>query len=118
MRRRSAAARRSAVLVLGGDIFDFGWSTLPSLDDTVQAAFHWLQRLADEHRHCRVHYLLGNHDYCQAFLDCLQASAGLIPNFAWHYFYLRLGPNVFLHGDVVEKKSSTHERLLEYRATG
>ena len=63
------AARRSAVLVLGGDIFDFSWSTLPTVEDTVEAAFHWLQHLAAEHPHCQIHYLLGNHDYCQPFLE-------------------------------------------------
>jgi len=110
------AARRSAVLVLGGDIFDFSWSTLPTLADTVEAAFHWLSRLAADHPHCRIHYLLGNHDYCRPFIDYLEGHAGLIPNFAWHYFYLRLGPNVFLHGDVAEKRQMTHERLLEYRS--
>ena len=110
------AARRSAVLVLGGDIFDFSWSTLPSLSATVEAAFHWLKRLAAEHPHCQVHYLLGNHDYCQAFIDYLEEHSHRIENFAWHHFYLRLGSNVFLHGDVAEKRMTTHERLLEYRA--
>ena len=110
------AARRSAVLVLGGDIFDFSWSTLPTLEDTVEAAFHWLQHLAAEHPQCQIHYLLGNHDYCQPFLEYLEQHAQLIPNFAWHHFYLRLGPNVFLHGDAVEKKETTHENLLKYRS--
>jgi UDP-2,3-diacylglucosamine pyrophosphatase LpxH len=110
------AARRSAVLVLGGDIFDFSWSTLPSLSATVEAAFHWLQRLAADHPQCQIHYLLGNHDYCRPFLDYLEQHSGMIPNFAWHHFYLRLGANAFLHGDVVEKNTGTHERLLEYRS--
>ena len=65
---------------------------------------------------CKIHYLLGNHDYCQEFLDYLDEHAHRIPNFAWHHFYLRLGANVFLHGDVVEKRSMTHERLLAYRS--
>ena len=110
------AARRSAVLVLGGDIFDFSWSTLPTVEDTVSAAFHWLQHLAAENPQCQIHYLLGNHDYCQPFLEFLEQHAHLIPNFAWHHFYLRLGPNIFLHGDAVEKKETTHEKLLKYRS--
>jgi UDP-2,3-diacylglucosamine hydrolase len=110
------AAKRSEVLVLGGDIFDFSWSTLPTLSATVEAAFHWLEHLAAEHPDCRIHYLLGNHDYCQPFLDYLEQNAHRIPNFAWHHFYLRLGPNVFLHGDVAENRMMTHERLLEYRS--
>jgi UDP-2,3-diacylglucosamine pyrophosphatase LpxH len=111
-----SAVRRSSVLVLGGDIFDFSWSTLPTLEDTVEAAFEWLERLAFEHPHCRIHYLLGNHDYCQPFLEYLEQHSHRIPNFAWHHFYLRLGQNVFLHGDVVEKKEATHEKLLKYRS--
>ena len=75
------AARRSAVLVLGGDIFDFSWSTLPTLEDTVEAAFHWLQHLAAEHPQCQIHYLLGNHDYCQPFLDYLERHAAPHPEF-------------------------------------
>ena len=106
-----AAARRSSVMVLGGDIFDFSWSTRPRGDATVEAAYHWLQRLAAEHPRCRFHYLLGNHDYCQPFIDCLEEHSAAIPNFAWHHFYLRLGQNVFLHGDVAEKQMTTHARL-------
>jgi UDP-2,3-diacylglucosamine hydrolase len=110
------AARRSEVLVLGGDIFDFTWSTLPTMEATVAAAFRWLEHIAAEHPHCQIHYLLGNHDYCQPFLDLLERQAHVIPNFAWHHFYLRLGPNVFLHGDAVEKREITHEKLLAYRS--
>ena len=111
-----SAAQRSSVLVLGGDIFDFSWSTLPSVEETVAAAFQWLEHLAAEHPQCRIHYLMGNHDYCQPFLDCLEQQSHRIPNFAWHHFYLRLGSNVFLHGDAVEKKDTTHENLLKYRS--
>ena len=109
------AARRSSVLVLGGDIFDFSWSTLGSVEATVEAAYHWLRRLGEEHPHCQIHYLLGNHDYCRPFIEMLEQRGSDIPNFSWHHFYLRLGQNLFLHGDAAEGKWN-HERLLRYRS--
>jgi UDP-2,3-diacylglucosamine hydrolase len=111
-----AAARRSSALILGGDIFDFQWSTLSSIQATVDASIEWLEHLAADNPQCHIYYLLGNHDYCRPFLDQLESRTRAMPNFSWHPFCLRIGSNMFLHGDVAEERMSTHETLLEYRS--
>ena len=69
---RSAAAR-SKTFVLGGDIFDFRWSTLGTTSATVEAAVQWLEQFAADHPDCHFHYLLGNHNYHRRFLQRLSA---------------------------------------------
>jgi UDP-2,3-diacylglucosamine pyrophosphatase LpxH len=113
MIRRAAA--QSTDFVLGGDIFDFRWSTLGSGEATVEAATHWLEELASSHPECHIHYLLGNHDYYGRFLDQLEKRAGAIPNLTWHRFYLRLGNSIFLHGDAARRKM-TPEKLIRFRS--
>ena len=90
-------------LVLGGDIFDFRWSTLASRQRTVDAALDWLQQLLADLPTTQVHYLLGNHDHVQALLDELPRFETQHPRFDWHQYYLRIGHAVFLHGDVADR---------------
>ena len=111
------AARRSDHFVLGGDIFDFKWSTLSSLDEALAAAEDWLCALASTSPGCRFHFLLGNHDYHPALIQRLPALASRLPNFAWEHFFLRMGDTVFLHGDVADRQSNT-QALLEARRSG
>jgi hypothetical protein len=111
------AAARSAVFVLGGDIFDFRWSTLGTTHATMDAAVGWLEELAAAHPDCQFHYLLGNHDYHRPFLDKLAEREGLLPNLFWHQFYLRLGDHVFLHGDAAGRRM-TPEKLVRLRSRG
>jgi len=108
------AAANSEHCVLGGDIFDFKWSTLPSSQATVQAALSWLHDLAIRVPNCRVHFLLGNHDYHPHLIERLPELAADVPNFEWEKFYLRLGDCVFLHGDVADRKM-TAARLEQRR---
>jgi len=73
------AAGRAAAFVLGGDIFDFRWSTLATIEQTVEAAIEWVRYLIAPCPQCHFHYLLGNHDYHRQFierLDQLARSAG------------------------------------------
>ena len=117
LHRIHEAASRSDHFVLGGDIFDFKWSTLPSLDHTLAAAEDWLCALATSTPGCRFHFLLGNHDYHPALIQRLPALATSLPNFAWEHFFLRMGDTIFLHGDVADRQSNT-QALLEARRTG
>jgi UDP-2,3-diacylglucosamine hydrolase len=110
--RRAAAGAEHCVL--GGDIFDFKWSTLPTADSTVDAAVDWLHDLTVRVPRCRVHFLLGNHDYHVELIDRLPKLAKQLNNFDWDRFYLRLGDTVFLHGDVADRKM-TAARLEERR---
>jgi UDP-2,3-diacylglucosamine hydrolase len=111
----SRAAGRSAAFVLGGDIFDFRWSTLRTPAATVEAAVHWIEHLAASHPQCHFHYVLGNHDYYGRFLDRLAQRRGAVENLSCHAFYVRLGDSVFLHGDAAMRRM-TPERLLRFRA--
>lgn len=97
-------ARESEHCILGGDIFDFKWSTLPSTAATVEAALHWLHELAHYAPECRFHFLLGNHDHHPDLIRQLPGLAGDVRNFDWEEFYLRLGNTIFLHGDVADRK--------------
>lgn len=109
-----ATAAQADHFVLAGDIFDFHWSTLDSIQDTVRAADHWLGDLVQSHPACRFHYLLGNHDNHKFFVDRLSALAAHQPNFAWQPYLLRMGSSVFLHGDAASP-GMTPEQLPHYR---
>lgn len=98
------AASGAAILVLGGDIFDFRWTRTSTVEEAVRQAIEWLGRLSAECAECQFHYLLGNHDYHQMLIDRLAALELARGNLSWHPFHLRLGSSVFLHGDVARKK--------------
>src|SRR5687767_10218866 len=108
------SAARCRWCILGGDIFDFKWSTLPDHTSTVTAALHWLHDLSARVPDCQVHFLLGNHDYHPALIERLPQLAAELPNFSWERFYLRLADAVFLHGDVADRKM-TAARLEQRR---
>ena len=97
-----ATAREADVFVLGGDIFDFRWSTLGSCAATIDAAIRWLDDLVAPHPHCQFYFVLGNHDCNRNFVARLDALAAISPNLRWYDDYLRLGHSLFLHGDVAD----------------
>lgn len=96
------AVERAGCFVLGGDIFDFRWSTLPSFPATLDAAEQWLDQLVTRRPGCEFHYILGNHDSHPRFVERLRRLAECHPNLAWHHEYLRRETDVFLHGDVLD----------------
>lgn len=110
-----AAAGQARTFVLGGDIFDFRWSTLQSVDHTVEQAIRWLDELVAAHRGCDFHFVLGNHDFNRKFLTALDSYALAAPNLTCHHYYLRLGKSVFLHGDVADKPGLCPEKLRHRR---
>lgn len=103
------AAADAHTFVLGGDIFDFRWTTLTSLDHTIDAAVEWLETLAGDHPHCEFHFVLGNHDHHHGFIERLGALADDTENLSWHPYFLRLGSSLFLHGDVADRKMSQQQ---------
>jgi len=107
------AASRAEVFVLGGDIFDFRWSSIPILR-AVERAVRWLRELASACPRCHFHLVLGNHDYHQALIDRLVELDKEVSNLSWHRYYVRLGSSVFLHGDVADKTMDAR-RLAEAR---
>lgn len=109
----SAAAASAGIFVMGGDIFDFRWTTLPTIERTAQEAAGWLAQLASESPDCQFHFLLGNHDHNQLFINRLKDLAARRANFSWHPFFLRLGESLFMHGDAADRKDPA--RLLKAR---
>ncbi|MHC4561436.1 MAG: metallophosphoesterase family protein [Planctomycetota bacterium] len=100
VRAISSAANGADFLVLNGDIVDFHWTTLQSLNDTAHAAVDWLASFILASPNCQFFYVMGNHDRFDFFADHLQALAGLAINFHWHPTHVRIGRCLFLHGDL------------------
>ncbi|MFN0019019.1 MAG: metallophosphoesterase [Pirellulaceae bacterium] len=109
------SAGKAKTFILGGDIFDFRWSTLPSTEATVAAAIRWLDELVGAHRTCDFHFVLGNHDCNSRFVDALDKYARKMPNLEAHPYLLRLGKAVFLHGDVADHPEMCAARLTHRR---
>lgn len=97
------AARQADECVLGGDIFDFRWSTVGSAEATANAAMRWLEDLLDDLDGTRLHFLLGNHDDHPLLHERLPDLASRGPQFAWSRYYHRWGDTLFLHGDVADR---------------
>jgi len=106
------AASEASTFVLGGDIFDFRWSMLPSLERTIRAAVGWLDELTSLNPQCTYHFVLGNHDYNRGFLAALDRLAADTHNLHWHRTHLRIGDSLFVHGDVADKPRLCHQKLL------
>ncbi|MEM7314813.1 MAG: metallophosphoesterase, partial [Planctomycetota bacterium] len=93
--RRMAA--ESDVVVLGGDIFDFKWSTEVSLDASIRKAIAWTRDFVSESPTTQFKYLLGNHDCIPAFVFELESLANRMDNFCVEPYILRFGDSVCLH---------------------
>jgi UDP-2,3-diacylglucosamine pyrophosphatase LpxH len=109
------AAVTADYFVLGGDIFDFAWARTRSHDHTVAKAVSWLDSLISLCPQCEFHFVLGNHDYHQQFMTELAELAIVRSNFFWHRWYVRLGSNLFLHGDVADREDCDPQSLAAAR---
>ena len=108
-------AAKADFFILNGDTFDFRWTTLPTIDQTVYEAIAWLRNLAERFPKCHFHFILGNHDNNQAFIAALSKLVAKTENLSWHPYYLRLGDSVFLHGDVSDKPMMGAAGLEKHR---
>ncbi|MCI0361552.1 MAG: metallophosphoesterase [Planctomycetaceae bacterium] len=109
------AAANSRVFVLGGDIFDFRWSTLGSSEVTVPQAIRWLDGLVGSHPRCDFHFVLGNHDCNRRFVAALETYCQSRSNLVAHPYYFRLGGNIFLHGDAADRPRMDTQMLHRRR---
>lgn len=120
--RIRSAVERSETFVLGGDIFDFRWSTQLSVGHAIEDSIAWLQRLIEVNTDCKFHYLLGNHDCHPQFVEALDRLCQSVPQLSWHRHLLRIRENVFLHGDIVDTRvrpgQEYHEVLDARRLLG
>lgn len=108
-------AAKADIFVLNGDTFDFRWTTLPTIDQTVYEAVEWLRNLVASFPKCHFHFILGNHDNNQAFIEALSKLVAKTNNLSWHPYYLKLGDTVFLHGDVSDKPTMDAAGLEKHR---
>ena len=95
---------RCDVLVLNGDTFDFRWSTLRNETNSIKAAIKWLEDRLEMMEGRDLHFILGNHDCLRGFCKDLEPLLRRWSNFHLHEYSLRLGDQVFLHGDCANKK--------------
>lgn len=87
------------VIVLNGDTFDFRWSHHPDEESSINAALEWLRNFVAAYPQADVHFVVGNHDCLAAFTSRLDELDANLPSFHWHETILRLGGNLFVHGD-------------------
>ena len=99
-------------LVLGGDIFDFRWSTLPDQAATLDAARSWIENLIGLHPHLHIAYVTGNHDSHPAMRALLQEFSRSHSKFHWHEHTFRHEDKLFLHGDIIDARP--HSKGLEF----
>jgi len=110
-----AAASEASTFVLGGDIFDFRWSTHATPEETTRHAIRWLDELVSSHPQCDFHYVQGNHDCNRRFVSALETYSATKSNLALHPYYLRMGKNIFLHGDAADHPAMCPQRLIKRR---
>lgn len=107
--------QQSHTCVLGGDIFDFKWSTHENDEKSIEKAVEWIEDLLAQNERCEYHYILGNHDSRPEFVAELDALSKRHPRFVWHRYFARLDHCLFLHGDIADG-SLDHEQLDRRRA--
>lgn len=108
------AAEKSDIFVFNGDTVDFKWTTLNSVDETIDAAIEFLRGIAARFPACQFHVNLGNHDHTQGFIDALDVLARSTENLSWHPYYLRMGNTLFIHGDAATRRMN-QAQLEAYR---
>ena len=91
---------RADFLVLNGDIFDFEWTHLSSVEQTMDEAEQWLGHLARQYPDCVFYYILGNHDAFEPFVQRVNKMTKKLPNLHLCPTHLVLGKNLFFHGDL------------------
>jgi len=111
-----AAAGQARHFVLGGDIFDFHWSTMRCPKRSVDSAIDWLDQLVGPNPDTQFHFVFGNHDFNQRFMHAVAEYSEQTANFRAHRFYLRLGRSLFLHGDIADRPHLCHDKLEQRRA--
>jgi UDP-2,3-diacylglucosamine pyrophosphatase LpxH len=114
-RQIEAAVDRSRDFVLGGDIFDFRWTTLKCMNRTIDAALAYLEKLHSRNSECSIHYVLGNHDFHPEFIERLNLLAMQSPRLFVHPYYFQIESTLFLHGDVADRRIN-HDQLVLRRS--
>ena len=108
--------KESEVCILNGDIFDFKRSTIGSVSETIPHASRILDSMLSANLNCKFHYILGNQEYIEMFLNTLKDLPA--DRFQVHPDILRIEDKIFLHGDIATTQNislpitETRTRLL------
>lgn len=114
MDRIAQAAAKADAFVFNGDIFDFRWSIFANTAETARESVRWLEKFVQARPECQFHYVLGNHDHVQAFMDEMHELAERTHNLSWDPYYVKIGNALFLHGDCTVWKMTARD-LEEFR---
>lgn len=88
------------VVVLNGDTFDFRWSYFADEERSIDEALRWLDVLLGSMRRDQcLHFLHGNHDCLEAFVNELTVLDQSEEKLTVDERILTLGNRLFLHGD-------------------
>lgn len=109
-----SAARAADLVVFGGDLFDFRWSTLGDAERTTAAAIAWLSEFAEAVPARQFVYLFGNHDGDEYLRRSLADWFRSRRDFSLAGDLLRVGDIAMLHGDAIEGRNDGHD-LEAYR---
>jgi UDP-2,3-diacylglucosamine hydrolase len=113
MPRLHEAAAEARLFVFNGDIFDFRWSKYRRMMPSIEFVERWIGELVTRHPDCQFVFIMGNHDSMPPYGELLTRLSQRYDNLAWEPHYLKLGPKIFLHGDV--RESPTAAKLAVYR---
>ncbi|WP_315852958.1 metallophosphoesterase [Novipirellula galeiformis] len=106
--------QRNEIVVWGGDLFDFRWSSFSTESEAVDYSLAYLQQWRKEFPHQQFVFLCGNHDASPVFLNELRQWIQGDANFVFAGDVLRIGDTVMLHGDQIEGRGTIH-RFENYR---
>jgi UDP-2,3-diacylglucosamine pyrophosphatase LpxH len=96
------AVSEHPVIVLNGDTFDFKRSCYRSAAETTTHALRWVDELIERWPNTTFYYLVGNHDCQRSLVDGILALSRTRGNISLHYSRVRVGTNLFLHGDALD----------------
>ena len=115
------AMKHSEHLVLCGDIFE----TVYGKGRDKAAMRHHYEEIVDQwleaasHTGCRIHMLIGNHDDSPKLVKMLERKAARMPErFTLHPVALRLGPSLFIHGDIPLRMPQYDDMSIKNRFLG
>lgn len=94
-------AKSAQALVLNGDIFDFTWTELAGVTETIELAVKWLEKFCVQIPSCKVFYVMGNHDGIQLLADLIESrKTTTLQNLSCCPAYARIEDSLFFHGDI------------------
>ena len=113
---KKLTSSKATLCILLGDIFDFAWATRFKEPGLAQVeAIAMVEKLVRAHPEVTFHYILGNHDYDDLFLEPLHELAPTLENLEVHPAHLQLRETLLLHGDATDIPGLDANTILVHR---